>query len=176
MPKSWQEIQLRHARYRAKLKRSQRPRKPGRPRITKAEFVEALRGTGGIKTTIAERLGVYYGTVSNLLNRPDWQDVRREWAIEKERGVEIAKATIMDAIQQRLDIGIAAANARWLLSKALAQEYGDKITQTIQGGSEPIKIMSANVDVSALPLELRRQLLEAIEAGQPAKVLQDGTN
>lgn len=114
---------------------------------------------------IAENLGVSRSVVVNLLNRPDWTDVNVMWQEEVAGGVDDAKICIRQAIAQRLDLGVASMNARWYLSKIEKEIFGDQSKTIVEGGDKAINITNLNIDVSTLPLplEVKRQILEAIE-------------
>lgn len=154
---------LAKARYRSQVVRANQPGRPPQPTYTKKEFLEALQGTGGVKARIAENLGCSYGTVGNLLRRPDWADMLEAFNDEVECGVDLAQQTIMDAMRQRLDMGVASNTARWYLSHMRRDQFADKTI--IEGGANPIKVVQANIDVDTLnlPIEMKRQLLLAMD-------------
>jgi DNA-binding CsgD family transcriptional regulator len=162
---NWKRQQLQKARHRAKLSRANQPKKPVKALTSKADFVKALKGTGGIKTRIAENMGINRNTVDALLARPDWTDVLQEYEAEREAGVDAAEQCIMEAISQRLDIGTASMNARWLLSKLRRHSFGDDKTLTIDGGPNPIRTQNVNIDINALnlPIDVKRQILTALD-------------
>lgn len=137
-------------------------------RTKKREFKKAMAGTGGIKSLIAENLGVARSTVTTLLDRPDWADVLALYMEEVEAGKDEAETCIRDAIKQRGDLSTASLNARWLLSRVRRQKYGDESTVKVEGGKTPVRldVLSANIPVESLnlPLELKRQIIEAMDA------------
>ena len=144
---------------------SQRPKtKCARVPVTKARFLKALRGTFGIRGRIAHRLQCRRETVIHLLQRPDWEDVRQAVKQEEEFVLDTAESTLFYCMKQRDDLKIASANAKWLLGrKAIKRGYGEKQRVTLEGGKRPIRT-EATIPITALdlPLELRRQLLEAM--------------
>lgn len=148
-----------------------RPR--GRPLASsKYRFIRAMRGTRGIKTLIAQNLGVTYSIVSTLLDRLDWQDVRQAWLEEKEKSADKAEDAILKSIEDYgKDPALATNNARWLLSKLRPKEFGDKTTTVLEGGDNPIKVMQGMVDLNqlALPPEIKRQVLNALDARDEAE-------
>jgi transposase len=143
--------------------------KPRATSVTKAQFTKALRGTAGIKVTIAKRLNVHRDTIHNLLARADWDDVRAEYEWEVQSGVDAAERCILDAIKQRENPSLAVAAARWFLSRRRPEKYGLKRKVTVEGGDKPIQTqnlnMNANIPIEALnlPLETKRQILQALE-------------
>lgn len=145
----------------------------GRPlSSSKYRFIRALRHTRGIKTLIAANLGVTYSVVHDLLERPDWQDVRQAWLDEKEKSADKAEDAILKSIEDYdEDPALATNNARWLLSKLRPREFGDKSTTVLEGGENPIKVMHGMVDLNdlALPPEIKRQVLNALDAKDEAE-------
>jgi hypothetical protein len=145
----------------------------GRPlSSSKYRFIRALRQTRGIKTLIAANLGVTYSVVHNLLERPDWADVRQAWLDEREKSADKAEDAILKSIEDYdEDAALATANARWLLSKLRPKEFGDKSTTVLEGGENPLKIMAGMVDLNqlALPPEIKRQVLNALDARDEAE-------
>jgi hypothetical protein len=143
-----------------------RSRKKGRPFAAgKQRFIRAMRNTRGIKRLIADNLGIAYQTVANLLERPDWADVREAWLAEREKAIDTAEDTVLKAIEGDDPIP-ATTNARWLLSKLRPAQYGEKQTAVIEGGDKPLKILQGVVDLNALalPLEIKRHVLQALDA------------
>lgn len=145
----------------------------GRPlSSSKYRFIRALRQTRGIKTLIAKNLGVTYSVVHDLLERPDWSDVKQAWLDEKEKSADKAEDVILKSIEDYdEDPSLATANAKWLLSKLRPKEFGDKTTTVLEGGENPIKVMQGMVDLNALalPPEIKRQVLEALDAKDEAE-------
>lgn len=144
-----------------------RSRKSHQPIAGKLRFIKAMRKTRGICKLIAENLGIHPITVTKLLERPDWYDVRELWLAEKARCADIAEDAVMRSIEDYdVDPGLSTQNARWLLSKLRPTEYGDKSTTVLEGGDKPIKLMAGMVDLNqlALPPEIKRQVLNALDA------------
>jgi hypothetical protein len=138
----------------------------GGAQFTKSDFIKAMVGTGGIKTQIAKRLGSHRVTVAALLHRPDWADVRALYLAEVQAGLDDAENAIRVAICDHTDLPTATANARWLLSRRRPKEYGDKSTTVFAGGDNPVRVNAANINIDALnlPIEMKRKLLQAIDA------------
>lgn len=161
------QLQLRKARYSARFLRTQAARKPRKPIVTKAEFLKALPGSGGIRNELARRLKINRFTVRMLLERPDWQDMLQAVFEEEETMVDEAQSALQYAIAQRLDIGVSSMNARWLLSKVRKQTYGEETKTVIEGGKNPVRVNTANltipIEALTLPIEVRRVVLEAAD-------------
>jgi hypothetical protein len=159
-----QRRQLQKARLARRFRLSQAPPKP-RYTLRKTDVVEAMKDTGGILRAIAMNLGVSRELLKRTMERPDWADIRELWEQAREEGIDEAELTILHAIRQRLDLGTAAATARWFLSKVQRERFGDDKTLTVEGGDHPIKTQSVNVNLDSLdlPLEVRRVLLHAID-------------
>lgn len=152
------------------INRANQPPAPAKAHTKKKDFLEALKGTGGIKTLIAENLGVNRITINALLKRADWQDVNAAYLEEVEAGKDDAEECIRDAIKQRMDLSTASLNARWYLSRVRKQIYGDESKVTVEGGDNPIKVLAAHIPVQSLtlPLEVKRVLVEAMDAKEDA--------
>ena len=124
--------QLRAARNRKKVLASAKPPKAREPSVNKDQFLSALKDSGGIHSTIAERLGINRSTVYRLLNRPDWQDdVKLAFYDECERTSDLAEQTIKDLISQRDNLGEAGLNSRWWLTRRRPETYGDQSTLNV---------------------------------------------
>ena len=161
--------QLQAARARAKLAllNQHKKRKPRRPYVTKSMFLRGIKGTCGIVQAAIDRLGISRECFHGLLKREDRKDVREAWHEEIEFVGDLAEITIRDAITQRLDINTAAANARWLLSRKRYQDrrFDDTQTVKLEGGDKPIEVKGTiPIETLSLSLEVRKQILEAIEA------------
>lgn len=172
-PRTWLAMQRAVARKRRVINRTNAPAKPRKPKFKKAQFVRAMRGTCGIYTLIAENLRCNPHTVRNLLNRPDWEDVRAEWASERAMLVDKAYGTVDYALSQRVDIGTAANTAKWVLQHLERERFGEGArTVVVEGGKNPIRTENKNVNVNAnidvselgLPVEARRAILMALDA------------
>ncbi|MCE9519665.1 MAG: hypothetical protein K8R87_08955 [Verrucomicrobia bacterium] len=139
-------------------------------RYTKSAFLAALEGTGGIKATIATRLGCVRETVTELLQRNDWADVRAAFLAERDEVADEAEGCIRDAIMDKSDVKTATQNARWYLSKVRPDKFGDRNTVTVEADKKFLPTQSGdfNVDVSTLNLDLdtKRKILAALEEAQ----------
>ena len=64
-----------------------------KPKRTLDEVLQAIKGSGGIKETIALRLGVVRQTVDNYLDR--WATAREAFDQEEEKNLDIAESLIL---------------------------------------------------------------------------------
>ena len=137
-------------------------------KITKIKMTKAIEGTGGIKTRIAERLGVQWASVNDALKREGWDDIREIYQDECEKVGDLAEERIVDIIKDK-NVLVAAEstkNARWYLSKKHKNRgYGEESTVTVQGGDKPITVNHNLINISELdlPLETKKEILAAIE-------------
>lgn len=168
---NWRAKRLKIARIRSKVKAAaQNTPKLRAPLYSKSAFLRALKGSGGIKARIADKLKCDRGTIDNLLNRPDWEDVRSAYITEVDETADIAEQSIRDAMEDDSDRAVATLNARWYLSKVRRERFGDDRTVTVQGGDKPIQTVNANLNVDIaslkLPLDTKKQILKAMEDAQ----------
>lgn len=141
--------------------------------LTPSTFIAALKGTRGILCRIAENVGCTRATIDNFIhgrtNRGKiWDAAREAYYDECERFGDDAETTIGDAIDQRLDIATAARTALVVMkSKFHRRGWIDKTTVAHEGGATPIQVNHrhtlVDVDKLDLPLEVRKQILEAME-------------
>ena len=163
---------MRMARLAKRLKRSQQPPaprrkpKPQRPHVTKGAFVKAARGSCGNRGWIAKRLGVAPTSIYRLLEREDWEDMRKVVAEEEDEMIDLSQSALRDAIEQRLDMGTASRTAQWYLQrKAKHLGFGEESKVVHEGGDNPLQVQTNTIPIEALglPIEIRRLILEAIE-------------
>jgi len=144
-------------------KESKQQRKSPCRTVTDNMLLKAIPGTYGITKKIAEKMEVSYLAAYNGIRRAS-KEVLLELEMEKERVDDIAEDTIIEAMEQRIDLPEAAKNARWVLDGK--RGYVKKKELTLQGGNSPIRVKSDNVisiESLNLPLSVRKQMLEAIE-------------
>jgi len=142
--------------------------------ITKAKFRKALEGTGGILSRVAERLGCNPNTMYNWAKKHKDDPEVQEW-IENEKNVlaDTAEDTIKTMMQQRLDFSVASRTAKWYLERKHPERgYRENKTMTLEGGQTPIHVKNENIlpiESLDLPLDVRKQLLAAIEEKENEK-------
>ena len=84
-----------------------------KPKHTADEVIEAIRGSSGIKATIARRLGVHRNSVVNYLVR--YATAQKAYDDEVEAVGDDAESVIIAAIQKEHDVGTAKWYARMKL-------------------------------------------------------------
>jgi len=77
--------------------------------INKTKAIEAIKGSGGIISTIAKRLDCNWATAKKLISR--WPDAEVAYRDEKEQLTDMAETTLLSAIRAG-DIQAA----KWYLS------------------------------------------------------------
>jgi hypothetical protein len=115
--------------------------------ITKAQMLEAIRGSNGIVTNIKRRLEAIRGericwdTVDKYIHK--WNETETALKSEKEEMLDMAEHNILKDIVERHDVG----TSKWYL-RMKGKERGYEDTPTIQMASDdPIKI-----DISGEPM------------------------
>lgn len=115
--------------------------------ITKAQMLEAIRGSNGIVTNIKRRLEAIRGericwdTVDKYIHK--WDETETALKSEKEEMLDMAEHNILHDIVERHDVG----TSKWYL-RMKGKERGYEDTPTIQMASDdPIKI-----DISGEPM------------------------
>lgn len=115
--------------------------------ITKAQMLEAIRGSNGIVTNIQRRLEAVRGeriswdTTEKYIHK--WEETETALKSEKEAMLDMAEHNILRDIVERHDVG----TSKWYL-KMKGKERGYEDTPTIQMASDdPIKI-----DISGEPM------------------------
>jgi len=133
-------------------------------RVTKERFLKAIAGSCGNRNQIAVRMQIARASVNTYLNRSDWKDVRAVYDQECEHVGDIAETTIIELMKQRKDLGVAARTARWFLERKFV-DRGYKPKKNISHECSKDNCLSQDklIDLEKLPLELKRQLLQAIE-------------
>jgi hypothetical protein len=108
------------------------------------EVLTAIKGSQGIKRTIADRLGVTRWTVDNYLKR--WKTAEEAFNEELETPLDIAESIVIGNMiaahrQYRAAGGailVDSSDAKWYLTKkGKARGYGEAVDVT--SGGEPIK-------------------------------------
>ena len=105
------------------------------------EFIDAIAGTGGIITTIANRVGCSWHTAKKYIDT--YPTVTVAYADELDKNLDVAEAIIIDNLkllrkeQEQTRKPVETSDARWLLAtKGKARGYSQK--QEVE--------MSGNVD------------------------------
>lgn len=91
-------------------------------RYKATDFVEAIKGSGGIISVIAERMGCNWSTAQRWIE--DYPTVKAAYDAEKEKVLDSAESVILNNIVKNKD----SADAKWYLSKkGKDRGYGTKL-------------------------------------------------
>jgi hypothetical protein len=140
-------------------------RKPKGPKVTRTRLRKAIKGSNGILKRVAHRLGVTRRCVSYHLRREENEDLREIMQEERDTLVDDSEDAVRYVITQREDLRTCASTARWVLDRR-SPKFKPRSEVTIEGGKEPLKVQTTHVDVDSLPLEVRLQILEALDQKQ----------
>jgi len=66
-------------------------------RYTAAQFIEAMRGTGGIVSALAEKVGCTWNTAKAAIDR--WPTVNQAWRNERAMVTDLAQRNVIKAIK-----------------------------------------------------------------------------
>ena len=66
-------------------------------RYTAAQFIEAMRGTGGIVSALAEKVGCTWNTARAAIDR--WPTVNQAWQNERAKVTDLAQRNVIKAIK-----------------------------------------------------------------------------
>lgn len=103
-------------------------------RYTVAQFQKAIKDSGGLKSTIASRLGCSYNTVQKWLETKP--AVREAYDEECERMNDLAQGILLKSIQEG-----NTQDAKWWLARKRKSEFGDNLDVTSKGESIVIKVV-----------------------------------
>ena len=98
------------------------------------DVITAIRGSAGIKTTIAKRLNVSRPTVDDYLKR--WVTVKEAYMTEKAGIDDAAQSVVINDILQNRSV----ETAKWWLRVKCAEEFNPPTVTEISGpGGRPIE-------------------------------------
>jgi hypothetical protein len=139
-------------------------RRMSKPRFPRSKVLDAIKGSKGILSVIADNLGCKRYTVEAILKRPGekWDAVRRAFDAESEKAVDQAELTIHDLIAQEKDLAVAAQTAKWLLSRR-RKLYADKAAENPVPQS-PMTQINLNVVLDKMGTEEKREFLRRMDA------------
>ena len=104
-----------------------------KPRYEKETVLRAIRGSGGIMSAIAQRLGCEWDTARRYVNR--WAETRAAFQAERERVLDLAETAVIRALKEG-DVG----TAKWVLSRlGRHRGWGDAVDVT--SGGEKLHIV-----------------------------------
>ena len=104
----------------------------GKELYTAKQFIDAIPGTGGIVSTIADRVGCTWNTAKKYLDT--YATVQQAYQDECERISDLATSTVLKAIRDG-DV----PTAKWWLTKKRKGEFGEAVDITSDGKPLTIK-------------------------------------
>lgn len=122
-------------------------------KFTAEQVIEAIKGTGGIQTKIAEKLGCHRHTVRKYIE--DYVTVRLAYEDECEQPLDISESIVLGNInilaelQKRTGEIVDSSDAKWYLTKkGKGRGYTERQEITgADGGSLDIRVIGgANLD------------------------------
>lgn len=110
--------------------------------FTKEDVIQAIKGSGGVMTTIANKLGVARSTAERLIDM--FEETKLAFDDEEKSMNDMAKNCILSAIQK----GDVASGKWWLSKKNKAEGFGDEpMNVTVQNNApSQIDIIGENLD------------------------------
>ncbi len=105
----------------------------GRELYTAKQFIDAIPGTGGIVSTIADRVGCTWNTAKKYIDA--YPTIQKAYQDECERINDLAQSTVLKSIRDG-----NTADAKWWLTKKRKGEFGEALDITTAG--QPITIVN----------------------------------
>jgi hypothetical protein len=110
----------------------------GKGQYTAQQFIDAIPGSGGIKSTIAQRVGCSWSTVDVYIKK--YSTIAAAYADELEGVLDLAESVLLQniqfvkAAQNDHKKPVDTSDVKWLLSKrGKARGYGDKQELEVTG-------------------------------------------
>lgn len=95
------------------------------------QFIEAIPGTGGVISAIADRIGCQWHTVRNAIER--FPTVKAAYDDEREKVTDLAESVLIKSIEQK-NLG----SAKWWLTRK-GGERGFVEKWDVTSGGEPLR-------------------------------------
>jgi len=116
---------------------------------SRERLLEAIKGSGGITLTVAQRLGCDWVTAKRYIEK--WESTKEAFRSENEQILDVAESVLSRnirlAYRQQEDTGLPvdSGDAKWLLArKGKRRGYADKqeieYGGTGEGGAIPIRL------------------------------------
>jgi len=115
-----------------------------------ADFIEAIKGSGGIVSTIARRVSCQWHTAKKYID--NYATVAQAYEDERASNRDMAHSVLVRNIQLALkaqeETGkpVDSSDAKWYLSR-LDPEFKPKQEQDITSGGEQIRFIVGGVDL-----------------------------
>ena len=105
-------------------------------KFTTDQFSKAIKGSGGVITMIAQRVGCSWNTAKKYIEK--FPTLRDAYECELQFTNDLALAVVLQAIKEG-DIG----TAKWWLTKKRPLEFGDQQVPTVeQRGVEDLTVIA----------------------------------
>jgi len=89
--------------------------------VTKERLLEALKGSGGVVSSVAKKLNSSWGTTRKSIDK--WEETKQAYEDESNTILDLAESTIFRSIRDG-----NSQDAKWLLStKGKHRGYGEKV-------------------------------------------------
>jgi hypothetical protein len=114
-----------------------------------SQFINAIPGTGGIITAIANRVGCSWHTAKKYIE--EYATVKRAYNDELELVSDIAESVVIGNIKaayekQRKSKEVAdSTDAKWYLTRKGKRGYSEKSEMDVTSGGQPIAITTIEV-------------------------------
>lgn len=107
------------------------------------EFIDAIKGTNGVKKVIAEKLGVSRMTVHRYLER--WVTAQEAYEQEAKNVSDMARSILIENMrlhrqkQEEGKVPVPSSEAKWWLTMKESDEFNEKQRTEITGeGGQPL--------------------------------------
>ena len=111
-------------------------------KVSKEKFLEALKGTMGIQTVIARKLGINRATVADYLKND--QELQDAFQQEKESALDLAESKLLQGIND----GDAECIRFYLRTVGKSRGYTERVEQELSS-KQPIKLVVDDTDLKA---------------------------
>lgn len=99
----------------------------GEPKYSAEKVIEAIKGTGGVKTKIARKLNVKRDTVSAYIER--WPTVKEAYESERATVDDVAESVVINDIITNQNV----STAMWWLRMKRSDEFAPQVDVTVKG-------------------------------------------
>lgn len=113
----------------------------GKPlKYSKNTVLEAIKGSGGIVTTVSKRLGCEWITAKRYIEK--FEETKRAMLDEEETILDMAEGAVFKSIQEG-----NTQDAKWLLStKGKERGFSERLEKTIRGDKDAPLGIAVNVN------------------------------